>query len=49
MCKILRKSSGLITRKKLSIQVARDIKQMGFNQVPVLEVNAGRVNEQVFK
>jgi hypothetical protein len=49
MCKILRKSSGMITRKKLSIQVARDIKQMGYEQVPVLEVNAGRVNEQVFK
>ena len=49
LCKILRKSSDLITRKKLSIQVTRDIKQMGYEQIPVLEVNAGRVNEQVFK
>ena len=49
LCKILRKSSGIITRKQLSTQIARDVKSMGYEQIPVLEANKGKIKGQVFR
>ncbi len=47
-CKILRSAGVTITRKNLETQVARNIKAMGYSQVPQLEGIAASLNEKVF-
>ncbi|MFZ4800588.1 MAG: caspase family protein [Chlorobium sp.] len=47
-CKILRAAGVTITRKNLSIQICRNIKSMGYAQVPQLDGIASSLNEKVF-
>ena len=47
-CKVLRGAGVTITRKNLDSQVARNIKAMGYAQVPQLEGTATTLNEKVF-
>ena len=47
-CKVLRGADTTITRKNLDIQVARNIKAMGYAQVPQLEAMAASIADKVF-
>jgi hypothetical protein len=49
MCKTLRETAGKITRKGLNTQVSHEIKKIGYDQVPVLEVSEAKMNQQVFR
>jgi hypothetical protein len=47
-CKILRSAGTAISRKNLDIQICRNIKSMGYSQVPQVEGTATSLNEKVF-
>ena len=47
-CKVLRGAGVTITRKNLDAQICRNIKAMGYSQVPQLEGTAASLAEKVF-
>ena len=47
-CKILRSAGASITRKELQVQICRNIKTMGYAQVPQLEGAAATLAKKVF-
>ncbi|MEI6756875.1 MAG: caspase family protein [Chlorobium sp.] len=47
-CKILRAAGVTITRKNLIAQICRDVKAMGYSQVPQLEGTTASLSEKVF-
>ncbi len=47
-CKILRAAGVTITRKNLDVQICRNIKALGYAQVPQLEGVAASIGEKVF-
>uniref|UniRef100_Q3AS69 Metacaspase n=1 Tax=Chlorobium chlorochromatii (strain CaD3) TaxID=340177 RepID=Q3AS69_CHLCH len=47
-CKILRSANGNITRKNLEVQVSRNIRAMGYSQIPQLEGASTHLKKKAF-
>lgn len=47
-CKVLRRTNGVITRRKLASLVRADVKRMGYSQILQLESPKDNINERVF-